>query len=90
MAQFPLMQELLILQPSTVRGSVHKEAGLDVLGLAAIVADLEARRSIDFRLSPEEIDNLLIVILRKTPVEDSTFAGDRFGNGNEIGRQARH
>jgi hypothetical protein len=38
------------------------------------VASLEAGRMIDFRLSPEEIDRLLAVILQNTPIGDGTFA----------------
>lgn len=85
MARLLLMQELLILQPSTVRGSVLRDAGVDVLGVAAIMADLEERRSIDFHLSPEEIDTLLTLILRRTPVEDSTFAAIASETGMKLG-----
>ncbi|MGA8030136.1 MAG: hypothetical protein WB992_23565 [Bryobacteraceae bacterium] len=73
MARLPLMHELLLLQPPAIRSSVLREAGLDPFGIAAISDDLEAGRSIDFPLTPEEIDNLLAVVLRRTPIEDSVF-----------------
>ena len=64
----------MVLQPPTIRGSILRASGLDPLGIAAVIADLEAERSIDFRLKPEEIDSLITVILRRTPIADSSFA----------------
>jgi hypothetical protein len=66
------MQELLTRPAPASRGEAFKEAGLDILRIAAITANLEARKPVEFYT--QEAESLLAAILRQLSVDDETFS----------------
>ena len=71
MPHLPLMQELLSRRPPSSRGYALQKVGFDILRSAAITADLESGKPIDFQRGEAEV--LLVVILQEISVDDATF-----------------
>lgn len=72
MARVPLIEELLILQSPSNRVDALKEAGLGVIRIPIIVADIDSGRPLNLTL--REVEDLLPATLRRTSIDDVTFA----------------
>jgi hypothetical protein len=57
----------------------------DLIGIAAIMSDINAGRPVDFRLNAGEAESLLAVILRSISIDDGTFAEIMLEAGIELG-----